>query len=205
MRELDDVDKEIIQVARTLFLQQGIHRTEMKDIAKHTGIGRSTLYRHFQSKDLIAFHIAKEIIVELNEGAIKEQIMKADSGYERFYLQLRANMEAMLNNPDKVRFLDEFDQIFTDGYPQSEEAEDYVEFNRSYQAPIIRYYSEGIEDGSIKACEDKHFQIEVIMSILLGMAQRIIPREQHYIQEHSHGGREYLEEMLRLVLSSIRV
>ena len=74
MRTLDEVDKRVIEVTRELFLQQGMQKTEMKHIAKQAGIGRSTLYRHFVSKEAISFHIAKDIIVELHEFSIEDQI-----------------------------------------------------------------------------------------------------------------------------------
>ena len=48
-RPVDISDEAIIDVAQVLFLEKGIAATEMKDIAQRAKIGRSSLYRHFES------------------------------------------------------------------------------------------------------------------------------------------------------------
>lgn len=203
MRKLDDVDKRIIEVTRELFLQQGMRRTEMKDIAKQVGIGRSTLYRHFVSKEAISFYIAKDILVELQEISIEDQITADMKGYDKLSLYLNSMTETMIKNPKKIRFLDEFDQIFTDVYPDSEEAAEYVSFNNAYSSPAARYYHEGVQDGSIRKNSESSDEIEIIMTLLFGLAQRVIPREQHYIQEHNKASSEYFKESLKLLLQPI--
>jgi AcrR family transcriptional regulator len=40
----------ILQIAVTLFLEQGFHKTQMKDVAEAVGMSRNTLYRYFQDK-----------------------------------------------------------------------------------------------------------------------------------------------------------
>lgn len=204
MRTLDEVDKRIIEVTRELFLEQGMHRTEMKHIAKQVGIGRSTLYRHFVSKEAISFYIAKDILVELQEIPVKDQIRNNMNGYDKLVTYLNNMVSRMLDNPDKVRFIDEFDQIFTDVYPDSEEANDYVSFNNTYRSPAVRYYTEGIQDGSIRRNEECSDEIEVILALLWGLAQRIIPREQHYIQEHNKSSSEYFKESLDILLKPLK-
>lgn len=204
MRTLDEVDKRIIEVTRDLFLQQGIQKTEMKHIAKQVGIGRSTLYRHFVSKEAISFYIAKDILVELQEVPMSNQILENMNGYDKLVLYLNIMTNTMINNPDKVRFLDEFDQIFTDVYPDSDEADEYVSFNNAYKSPAVRYYNEGIQDGSIRKNNECSDEIEIILILLWGLAQRVIPREQHYIQEHERSSLEYFKESLNILLKPIK-
>ncbi|WP_455714601.1 TetR/AcrR family transcriptional regulator [Anaerosporobacter sp.] len=203
MRTLDEVDKRIIEVTRQLFLQQGMRRTEMKDIAKQVGIGRSTLYRHFISKEAISFYIAKDILVELQEVSIEDQITADMKGYDKLKLYLNIMTETMIENPEKIRFLDEFDQIFTGVYPDSDEADEYVSFNNAYTSPAVSYYYEGIQDGSIRKNKELSDEIEVILTLLLGLAQRVIPREDHYIREHNKTSSEYFKESLKLLLQPI--
>lgn len=204
MRTLDEVDKRVIEVTRELFLQQGMQKTEMKHIAKQAGIGRSTLYRHFVSKEAISFYIAKDIIVELHEFSIEDQITDNMKGYDKLALYLKAMVKTMIENPEKVRFLDEFDQVFTEVYPDSEEADAYVSFNNAYRSPAFSYYNEGIRDGSIQKNKESFDEIDTILMLIWGLAQRVIPREQHYIQEHNRSGAEYFQESLNLLLKSLR-
>ena len=48
----DDASKqEILDCARALYIEYGLRRTTMEDVAKRAGIGRATLYRRFNDKE----------------------------------------------------------------------------------------------------------------------------------------------------------
>lgn len=49
----DDTHKRILDAAYDLFLDFGLRRTTIEDIAKRAGIGRPTLYRRFGDKDAV--------------------------------------------------------------------------------------------------------------------------------------------------------
>ncbi|GAB3414071.1 TetR/AcrR family transcriptional regulator [Flindersiella endophytica] len=48
--------QQILDVALDLFLEQGYDATTMEQIAEQVGIGATTLYRYFPSKDLLILH-----------------------------------------------------------------------------------------------------------------------------------------------------
>lgn len=200
---LDELDYQILSVAREFFLSKGIRNTEMKDIAKTVNIGRSTLYRHFSNKDDIAFYIARDILIEIQKYPDNLDDLEHMSGYDKLETVLKNYMNTLIQNIDKVKFLDEFDQLFTGNYPDSEEAMNYVEFNKSKSFNIYQYFQDGIEDGSIKYVSNPKFEADVIINLTLGMAQRILPRENHYIEEHGFS-KELLEESVRLMLVAIK-
>jgi hypothetical protein len=127
----------------------------------------------------------------------------AKSGYDKFEQGIKHYTDILINNPDKVRFLDEFDQLFTDSYPVSEEAYEYTEFNKSKSFTIYEDYKEGVADGSIRFVDNPTFEVDVLVNLILGMAQRILPRAQHYIEEHGYS-KEFLEEAVRLMLLSVK-
>ncbi len=200
---IDELDKQIISVAREIFLQSGIRRTEMKDIARIVNVSRSTLYRHFSSKEAIAFYVARDILSEFQYYPDGLKNDKTKAGYDKFEQAVRHYTAVLMDNPEKIRFLDEFDQLFTDSYPTLEEASDYIEFNQNRNLDIYEYYQEGITDGSIRPVKDPVFEVDVLLNLVLGMAQRIIPRAQHYVEEHGYSN-EFLEEAVRLVLSAVK-
>jgi AcrR family transcriptional regulator len=197
------LDYTILSVSRELFLNIGIQKTEMKDIAREAGIGRSTLYRHFASKEQIAFYIAKDILSQLISQSKKVDHYDQMNGYEKLEYGLKEYIKVLLNSQDKVRFLDEFDQLFTDSYPELEEALEYVEFNKNRDNDLNRVLLEGMKDGSIRYIEDPVFEADVLINIILGLAQRIIPRAKHYLEEHGYYN-EFLEEAVRLLLVSVK-
>lgn len=60
----------IVQIAMELFSQNGVEKTSMREIAVTAGMGKSTMYDFFASKD--------EIAVYAVEGAITGAIQKAE-------------------------------------------------------------------------------------------------------------------------------
>lgn len=204
-RILDEMDEKILEVSRELFLTKGIRETEMKDIAKKAGIGRSTLYRHFGGKEMIAFYIAKDILSDLKAVTEKTLRDKKDltTGYERFEWGIMLFADNLILSRDKIRFLDEFDQYFTDSYPESEEANEYIQYNRNKDSVIYNMFLEGMKDGSIKAVWNPEFEADVLINTAFGIAQRIIPRREHYLEEHGYCD-EILKEALRLMLLGIK-
>jgi AcrR family transcriptional regulator len=141
-RILDKMDENILEVSRELFLTRGLRATEMKDIAVRAGIGRSTLYRHFNGKEIIAFYIAKDILTGLREltKTESERLNSLNSGYEKLEETMLLFTSKVIENRDKVRFLDEFDQYFTDDYPASEEADEYIQFNKNKDTVMYQYF-----------------------------------------------------------------
>ncbi|WP_440193756.1 TetR/AcrR family transcriptional regulator [Anaerocolumna jejuensis] len=204
-RVLDEMDKKILEVSRELFLSKGIRETEMKDIAQRAGIGRSTLYRHFAAKELIAFYIAKDVLTSLkdySEEKLTEQ-KNLKSGYEKLLNGMLLFAEKLVSSRKEIRFLDEFDQYFTDSYPESEEASEYIQFNKDKDMGIYQMFLEGMEDGSIRRMENPEFEADTLVNTVIGLAQRIIPRREHYMEEHGFC-EEMLEEAIKLMLMGLK-
>lgn len=205
-KKLDTLDKMILDTSRNLFIENGIHATEMKNIAARCDIGRSTLYRHFTSKEQIAFYVADEIITQLFCTDITPRIHPGMSGHEKFSLKLQSDLEYMKENPELIRFLDEFEQLFNDDYHRITESGTYegsiFRISASGNKPYI-FYEEGLKDGSIHRPADERLQYLSILHTLLGLAQRIIPRKQHYEQEYGYS-LEILDNTLALLLASIQ-
>jgi AcrR family transcriptional regulator len=57
--------KQIVEIAKRVFLKNGYAKTSMRDIAAGAGIGVSNIYNYFKSKDELFRHIVKPLIVEL--------------------------------------------------------------------------------------------------------------------------------------------
>jgi hypothetical protein len=68
---------------------------------------------------------------------------------------------------------------------------------------IYQMFLEGIADGSVKKVENPEFEVDVLVNTIFGIAQRIIPRREHYIEEHGYCD-EMLEEAVRLMLLAIK-
>ena len=61
--------KEIFDTTVHLFLKKGFKETSMRQISEAAGVGKSTLYDYFKSKDEILVSYFEDAIHELAEGA----------------------------------------------------------------------------------------------------------------------------------------
>ena len=68
MSNADSTETKILTAARELFMEKGYHDTSMSAIANRAGLGKGTLYWHFDSKDeLFKKMITREGKVVLEE------------------------------------------------------------------------------------------------------------------------------------------
>jgi AcrR family transcriptional regulator len=58
----------IVRVARELFYQHGLHSVGVETIAEAAGTNKMTLYRHFESKDLLIAECMREICADFLNG-----------------------------------------------------------------------------------------------------------------------------------------
>ena len=203
--KLDVKKKAVIEIAENLFLSQGLATTEMKEIARCASISRSTLYRMFDSRETLAFAVADKCLHELF-GPKPMEIYGTDrSGFEILRSYSSNLIETMIQGVRYVKYLSEFDQMFSGDYPDTPEARKYVQFNRQRhdRQILLNILRLGTEDGSIRGDIDANMLELTIGNTLLGVAQRILPREKNYRQESGYG-REILYNVMELMVEGVR-
>ena len=200
-----ETDQNIVSTARRLFAEKGILNTEMKDIGKAAGIGRSTLYRHFSCKESILFVLAKEALIRFVKSSKLSDGLVFDNGYEELRWQFYQMTDSMINHIEDVIFLRDFDVMFTKEFPQVQGSDSYEDYVRSREmiCDMKISYERGMSDGSIKKTDDMEFILITMVNGCMAMAQRILPREQVYVTEVDHG-REIVEKHLELMLQGIK-
>lgn len=196
-------DEAIIEIAQELFLAKGIATTEMKDIAQRANIGRSSLYRHFDSKEGIAFRIAEKILGEMTFVLEAPLEVQAETGAQEVLWLLERYTQMLIDNPEWVRFLDEFDQFFSDVYPDGKASADYVRFTQQLSnGTLDEALERGERDGSLRIPCSVPFTGKFLLNSLLAMGQRVIPRIDHYKQEHGYS-LEYLTLLPQVLVKGI--
>lgn len=203
MRALNKTDYRIINTAKQLFITYGVERTEMKDIAGKLNIARSTLYRHFPNKESIIFVLAIQSLEKINSSIKLDNENFAD-GFEEFSARMHALTDALLLNKDDVRFLRDFDYLFTDEYPKADYAVQFEEYlsARNGIIELEKSFRRGILDGSIYPFKDPSLVALTFLNSCIALAQRILPRIEHYKKEQGYA-EEYLKQHIELLLSSI--
>jgi len=87
---------QVMRAAIHLFMKKGIDGTTIKEIAREAGVAEGALYRHFKSKDDLAWHIfsahlkqftddlsAKVFIEESAEARIRTFVEESFTAYEK--------------------------------------------------------------------------------------------------------------------------
>jgi AcrR family transcriptional regulator len=101
-RPRSDTRQRIQDVARELFVQQGVQRTSLQDIADKLGITKPALYYHFPSREDLVRSILVPLIDE-GEQFVDDQESRGDTdarellrGYFDFHYRHRRDMVIVL-------------------------------------------------------------------------------------------------------------
>ncbi|MWV40586.1 MULTISPECIES: TetR/AcrR family transcriptional regulator [Natrialba] len=102
--ERDRIRGHLLEEGRALFARFGLERTRIKDITEAVGIGTSTFYQFFDSKEQL---YAEVLIRERDclDETIAESIADVDSPREQVRLTLRTLLEEVETNPLVHRFV----------------------------------------------------------------------------------------------------
>lgn len=140
---------DIIQAAKTLFLQKGIHHVQLQEVAAAAKIGIATLYRYFANKEQLVFAVNNIITAQMlaHIEAIDALPLTAYEKIERvfdYYVQLTDETEQQF-----VRFIKAFERYKTFD-KQNDEVKAYDDIRRAMADVLLRIVAKGRHDGSLR-------------------------------------------------------
>jgi TetR/AcrR family transcriptional regulator, repressor of fatR-cypB operon len=98
---------DILQAALEIISEKGFHGSPMSEISKKGGVAAGTIYRYFESKDVLISELHREledrIMVALQEGYPSEGTLR-----ERFLHLFREILHYFVMNPLHFRFLEQY-------------------------------------------------------------------------------------------------
>ncbi len=186
-----DLEKhhDILQSARTLFLELGYDGSTMEHIAKHAGVSKLTVYKHFHDKESLFTHVIQQVCDEyvsaytweLNqETDFKKQLMQFNQELLHLvYLPESLKLEYLL-----LRLASEKSPLLNPFYTAS-----HSRINQLWQ----QFFQQSIDLKLIPALDIEQ-NILIIGSLLLGLrhhhvllGQRPIPtaEQQHDIAQQT--------------------
>jgi AcrR family transcriptional regulator len=94
----------VMRAAIHMFVRKGIHGTTIKDIAQEAGVAEGQLYRHFKSKDDLAWHLFQthlnQFTMDLTASVFAEKAAK-----ERIRAFVQASFAAYEEDRDLFTYL----------------------------------------------------------------------------------------------------
>ncbi|MBI4766865.1 MAG: TetR/AcrR family transcriptional regulator [Deltaproteobacteria bacterium] len=106
-KKILDKRRNILQAALELIAENGFHGAPMAAISEKAGVAAGTIYRYFESKDVLITELHREledrIMVALQEGYPSEGPLR-----ERFLHLFREILQYFMMNPFHFRFLEQY-------------------------------------------------------------------------------------------------
>ena len=190
----------IIESAKILFAEKGVHNTTMDDIAAHSEYSKTTLYAYFKSKDEIFDHVMLKYMVL--RKSMFEKALEANPGFPQgyyalcdalvdFYESEPVYFEKMLGD---IKFsLDEADEVLLKIYKVGEET----------NAIIEGYFGKHMELGNIHL-ESSPFQVTFTFWAALGGVIVLAHKKELYLSQAKGLTRqEFMKNAFEILLKSI--
>lgn len=142
--ELSRRRREIFAAATHLFVEKGFNETSMREIGDAAGIGKSTLYDYFPSKDEILISFVMEEVRQMTAWAT-EIVVRDMSASKKLRLILERHLEYMVDS--KQLYL----KLTLETQRLNFESQQRVQTLRhTYQDMLCDLVREGMHDGEFR-------------------------------------------------------
>lgn len=157
----------ILQFAAETFRSRGVAATTMDDIARVSGLDRSSLYYYFSNKDELLQELLGELVSKSVENA-EATTASSGSAAERLDRLIRDLVTSYTENyPALFVFVDEY--ILRRQLDDSDWAAQVRQWGRRYEAAIAAVIAEGASDGSLRDVGDARTVARAIVGMVNSM------------------------------------
>ncbi len=196
----------IMAAAQKVFDARGIDRVLMGDIVEKAGIRASTLYEYFASKDEIVWALVEQVIAR-SQAAMQEKVeaVAGSSALACIAALLDAFREELLQRPEDVRFMAQFDAMYARDWTVERllVLEDKISPGGFHSlSSLIR---KGIADGSVRVDLDPDLTLHAILNAMIGTQRRLASLGNRLEQEYQKPIHALFDETVRIVLLGLRV
>jgi AcrR family transcriptional regulator len=124
MHQVESTRESILAAAERLFLERGLENTRMIDIAEAAEITKVTLYRYFPDRHPLAFAVAQRVLLRIGIAATPPNPESLGLGelLKQYFVRIIDSYPGLV---DSFRYLDLFDHLYSEGYPDAALAREY--------------------------------------------------------------------------------
>jgi TetR/AcrR family transcriptional regulator, cholesterol catabolism regulator len=166
--------REIFHKVVNVFVKKGFHETSMQEIAQAAGLGKSTLYDYFKTKDDVLIYFFEDQLTNMTEEAqkIALQNLSADKRLrqitEKYLESLQANKNLFL------KLMQESQRLKLESQKQVQEK------RHAYQDLVCALIDEGIREGVFRKVNSllaARLLISGISTVIYGSRSTGTPQE----------------------------
>ena len=192
----------IIDTAEKLFLEKGVAKTTMDDIAKSADYSKSTLYVYFKGKDEIYHSIIYNSMKILKE-CMRILIFPDMNIFERYY----AACDALVDFQEKYPFYFEsiLGEIIVDEDTMKAQPVLYNIFlvGEEINEMMMQWIEDGIKEGVLRE-GIKLYQTVFVFWASISAIIRMFEQKSYYLEKVHHISKsEFLENSFEMLLQSI--
>lgn len=174
MTKKEKTRNEILSVSKELFISKGYKDTLIIDIAKKVAVDRRTIYRHFESKEVILVTIIEAMYEDF--GTYLNTIVFTDNltSFEKIVELLDKYSFYFLNHVDILIITSMLDNNLSN---ETRNIKSYKEFVKKTQIPdeiLLQLLKSGVTDHSIISAIDLETTTVTINNSLLSLASRVV-------------------------------
>jgi len=170
-----DKRNNILVAAEKLLAERGFYGLSMKTLAQNAGIAAGTIYRYFESKEMLMIelhqHISRDVAKTLFSGWSDEQ-----SAEQKYVILWRNAFDCVLRNPQRLMVMEMLSCMPNKHIENAREFEDITFF------PLINFYQQGIDEQRFK-----DWSIAALMALsfdsAINLAKKAL-RERLTVNEH---------------------
>jgi AcrR family transcriptional regulator len=178
----------VMRAALKLFVRKGIHGTTIKDIAREAGVAEGALYRHFKSKEELAWHLF-QVPLEQFTRELDAMVFVQPSSRERIRVFVEESFKAFEEDRELYTYL-----IVN----EHNELEKYAKFYSHPGRTVLRIIEDGQKRGEIRTGEAL-----ILGSLFVGGVIRVCVVKKYGrlkgdLKNHSADVAEMIWEMLKM-------
>jgi len=199
----------ILEAAFELFSEHGIDTIAMTDIAKKAEIGVASLYRYYETKDMIAIKTAiwawdgqkKNILPD-----IQKEAFSAMKGLDQLCEICKMFGNLLENQADFLRFIYFFDSYIVRQKIEAEKLCEYEEIIKTVQTIVAAAIHKGIEDGSInkKFKDSENTLYFTLMHTLFSTVQKLSLSGKMLKMDSEASPKEQMELLTDILINGLR-
>jgi AcrR family transcriptional regulator len=105
--KISDKRSDVLQAALDLIAERGFHDAPMAEIAEKAGVAAGTIYRYFESKDVLITELFRELEEKIN-AALRLDYVVEKPLRERFLYLLRGLLRHFISHPLHFRYMEQY-------------------------------------------------------------------------------------------------
>lgn len=194
----------ILQVAEDLFIDQGIEKVTIADIAKAARLTRATLYNYFTSKEHMAQEIFRAVTTGWAERGAREVWGQPGTGLELVERFLHSHMSHLFDNPREARFVAEFNYLYAKEWPVETMLKLLSETLGEERAQLLNSIRLGQDEGTIRADIAPEVLLAAIFNFVSGVLGRLGEFGTKVEGEYGLSVRAIFEPIYRIFLDGLK-